>query len=48
MLESNKKYSDLEGVYVSKDEAENAQLPPFSMVYHPAMRQMSILVVNRK
>ena len=36
MLDSKKKYSELNEKYESKDEAENAQLSVHSMVYHPA------------
>lgn len=36
MLESKKKYSDLDEIYQSRTDAENAQLPVYSMVYHPA------------
>jgi hypothetical protein len=36
MLDSGKKYSQLKEKYDSKEEAENAQLPVYSMVYHPA------------
>jgi len=36
MLDSKKKYSELNKRYESKEEAENAQLSVYSMVYHPA------------
>ena len=36
MLDSKKRYSELNERYESKEEAENSQLPVYSMVYHPA------------
>ena len=48
MLDSDKKYSELNDRYDSRAEAEDAQLSVHSMVYHPLLRLMIIFSVNRK